>query len=106
MHSANSIPYTSNMPTPTGRESNDPILEDEDIHLCRSRQAESLPALRRPGRQCLEGDEVIVFKDLDLFTGLADNNVLGCQRMNGQGICDDGDVFVGGIADIDPPDGV
>lgn len=106
MHPANPIADPVHMAAPTGREGHNSIPENDDVHLCGRRHPEPLPTSRWPkGRgRCLEGDEVVVLEDINLLAGLANGNILGRQRMNGQGLCYDADLSLSGITNIDPPD--
>lgn len=103
MHFENAVPCPLHMSTTTGRKGYDAILEDKDIQRRRDRNTRAL-LFDFASDKSLERDQVVVFEYVDLLSWFADDDILHGEGMDGQRLGNGIDVFLCGIADIDPPD--
>ena len=103
VHLADSISGPFHMCTAAGRESHHTILEHEHVQGRRDRDAWAI-LFDFAGDEGLEGDEVVVLEHVDLLPWLADGDILRRQGMDGQGLGHSLDVFLGGVAHVNPPD--
>lgn len=99
LHFADSRADAIDMGTSARGEGDGPVVEDKDVELGGGRVALN-PGI---GDQDTEGDEVVGSKDLDLLAGLAQGHVLGCQRVDVEGVGHGVHVLLGRVVHVQPP---